>query len=418
MMNLCTIGARHPLRAAAVIVISGGLLCACSGADGAKAVADALSTLETAHYTVGGTVSALSGTGLVVEDNGGDDRAIASNGSFTFATSLAAGASYSVTVKTQPTDPPQACTVSNGSGTVGSSNITNVVVDCSLTAVATAVGTPVGQPSSQTIDAAGGSIVSPDNRLTVTVPPNAVATATTLTIQPITNQAPGGLGSAYRLGPEGQTFDTPVQISFHYTSQDLAGTVTDALEIAYQNTQDYWQAYKSATLDTAQQTLTVTSSHFSDWSMLAGSQIQPPAASVQVGNTVALTLVFCEKVATLDGTPDGLLTSLMAKCASGIDLASDWEVNSIAGGNASVGTVVADSGSEDSATYTAPAAVPQANPVAVSTQSAVFVPGQKCTCPISRCCRTVARKGRAAAGAERCKPSSRPIRCPGKSLGS
>ena len=44
--------------------------------------------------------------------------ASAANGSFTFATALAAGAAYSVTVKTNPSG--QSCTVSSGSGTVGS----------------------------------------------------------------------------------------------------------------------------------------------------------------------------------------------------------------------------------------------------------------------------------------------------------
>ena len=43
---------------------------------------------------------------------------VSANGSFTFATPVASGAGYGVTVKTNPSG--QACTVSNGSGTVGS----------------------------------------------------------------------------------------------------------------------------------------------------------------------------------------------------------------------------------------------------------------------------------------------------------
>ena len=41
---------------------------------------------------------------------------------------MASGAAYSVTVKTNPSG--QACTVSTGSGTVGSANVTNVAVSC------------------------------------------------------------------------------------------------------------------------------------------------------------------------------------------------------------------------------------------------------------------------------------------------
>ncbi|RPH68183.1 MAG: hypothetical protein EHM78_19715, partial [Myxococcaceae bacterium] len=80
------------------------------------------------RYTIGGTVSGLTGTGLVLRNNGGDDLAISANGAFAFATSLTSGSAYSVTVRTQPSG--QTCTVSGGSGTVGSSNITSVAVSC------------------------------------------------------------------------------------------------------------------------------------------------------------------------------------------------------------------------------------------------------------------------------------------------
>jgi 6-phosphogluconolactonase (cycloisomerase 2 family) len=81
-------------------------------------------------YRVGGTVTGLSGSGLVLRDNGGDNLAVSATGSFTFATKLATGAAYSVTILTQPTGPGQTCVVSNSSGTVGSSNVTNVAVAC------------------------------------------------------------------------------------------------------------------------------------------------------------------------------------------------------------------------------------------------------------------------------------------------
>ncbi len=69
----------------------------------------------------------LSGT-VVLQDNGGDDLTINSNGSFTFATPVAQGATYSVTVLTQPSG--QTCSVTNGSGTMGGANVTNVGVNC------------------------------------------------------------------------------------------------------------------------------------------------------------------------------------------------------------------------------------------------------------------------------------------------
>ena len=49
---------------------------------------------------------------------------------FTFSAPVTPGATYNVTVSTQPTNPTQACFVSNGTGTVNG-NITNVQVSCS-----------------------------------------------------------------------------------------------------------------------------------------------------------------------------------------------------------------------------------------------------------------------------------------------
>src|SRR5271157_673829 len=103
----------------------------CIVANGSGTVASAnvtsvsVSCSNAASYTVGGTVSGLSGT-VVLQDNGGDNLSVSANGTFTFATAVVSGASYAVTVLTNPSG--QACTVSNGSGTIGSANVTNVAV--------------------------------------------------------------------------------------------------------------------------------------------------------------------------------------------------------------------------------------------------------------------------------------------------
>ena len=94
-------------------------------------------------YSVGGNVSGLSGTGLVLQNNTGDDLAVAADGSFTFATALADGSAYAVTVLTQPTGPAQTCTVGSGSGTLTGTNVTNVSVVC-VTTTFTVGGTVSG----------------------------------------------------------------------------------------------------------------------------------------------------------------------------------------------------------------------------------------------------------------------------------
>ena len=84
----------------------------------------------TTTYTVGGSLSGLHGSGLKLQLNGGDDLLPTADGSFTFATPLADGSPYEVTVATQPTAPAQTCTVTNGSGTVSGADVTDVEVAC------------------------------------------------------------------------------------------------------------------------------------------------------------------------------------------------------------------------------------------------------------------------------------------------
>lgn len=89
-------------------------------------------------FTIGVTVSGLSGTGLVLQDNGADSLTITGNGNFTFATAIARGSTYNVTVGTQPAS--QTCTVTNGYGTASISNITGILVTCYTTTTTYTIG--------------------------------------------------------------------------------------------------------------------------------------------------------------------------------------------------------------------------------------------------------------------------------------
>jgi len=83
--------------------------------------------LPNGNYTVGGTVTGLEGD-LELLNNGEDPILISSDGAFTFSKTLTTGAAYEVTVGEQPSG--QTCTVTNGTGTMEKSNITNVSVNC------------------------------------------------------------------------------------------------------------------------------------------------------------------------------------------------------------------------------------------------------------------------------------------------
>jgi len=94
-----------------------------------------LNTTPPPTYAIGGTVSGLAGTGLVLQQTGGDNLAVNADGAFTFATPLNRGAHYTVTVLAQPSNPAQTCTVANGDGTVGAANVDSVTVTCTTNIV-------------------------------------------------------------------------------------------------------------------------------------------------------------------------------------------------------------------------------------------------------------------------------------------
>src|SRR5258708_38269301 len=71
----------------------------------------------------------------------------------------------------------------------------------------TEVGTPEGKNVTKDIGSAGGTLISPDGRLAITVPQNALTETLPFSISPITNKAESALGLAYRLGPNGATCD-------------------------------------------------------------------------------------------------------------------------------------------------------------------------------------------------------------------
>ena len=100
-------------------------------------------------YKVGGVVSGLTGNGLVLQNNGGDDLSITGNGSFVFSTPLPADATYSVTVHTQPTDATLNCIVMNAGrmGVVKSANVTEVSVACTTVARLAYTGYVSSQPA-------------------------------------------------------------------------------------------------------------------------------------------------------------------------------------------------------------------------------------------------------------------------------
>lgn len=81
-------------------------------------------------YSVVVTVSGLVGTGLTLQNNGGDDLQIDSDSAYSFATEFSDGGSYDITVATQPSTPDQFCNVYSHSGTINGAGVTDIEVKC------------------------------------------------------------------------------------------------------------------------------------------------------------------------------------------------------------------------------------------------------------------------------------------------
>ncbi len=93
-------------------------------------VTDIVVTCSADYYTVGGNVTGLTSTGLLLQNNGVDDLSINPGGNFIFPTAIEAGQSWAVTVLTQPTSPDQTCTVSQGADDAIFGDIDDVMVTC------------------------------------------------------------------------------------------------------------------------------------------------------------------------------------------------------------------------------------------------------------------------------------------------
>ena len=118
-------------------------LCVIDSTSGTVGVGDVNLTLTCSadNFSVGGTITGLTGTGLVLV-NGSDSTPISAGASFTMANLVPKNAAYNVTVGTQPTG--QTCLVTNGSGTMGTANVTNVSISCDNGTIS---GTVTGLPS-------------------------------------------------------------------------------------------------------------------------------------------------------------------------------------------------------------------------------------------------------------------------------
>ncbi|WP_207503598.1 hypothetical protein [Telluribacter humicola] len=156
------------------------------------------------------------------------------------------------------------------------------------TGAVTPVGNPEGTATTATIGPAGGIIQSADKRVQIQIPAGALTTNQTISVQPISNHCPAGTGQAFRLTPHGINFAKPATITFQYNEDDVNGSHPALLRIAYQNDKGIWQSPTVKSIDTTAHTVTVQTTHFSDWGLFQKMFINPYNSFLNPGDKVHL----------------------------------------------------------------------------------------------------------------------------------
>lgn len=177
----------------------------------------------------------------------------------------------------------------------------------------TPVGTPAGQAVHKMMDENGGELTSADGTLHLAIPAGALNTETDISIQPISNELTGGIGTAYRLTPHGQLFCKPVAITFNYKAADTVGTCPEFLDIAFQDAEGSWQMLTNTTVDKVQKKVSAATTHFSDWGYFKSIQVDPAKATVEQGAFLELKVTITFPRIDPDDAPPGTTTIKVLK---------------------------------------------------------------------------------------------------------
>jgi hypothetical protein len=219
----------------------------------------------------------------------------------------------------------------------------------------TDVGEPLGVPLGKTIGPEGGTLATPDGRVSLRVPAGAVTTPTAFSIQPIENHAPNGLGTAYRFEPDGAQFKQPLALTFSYAAEVPTGGQGEDLRVGYQKPDGAWYGVPGVQVDAARRQVTVPMTHFSDWALLETFSLGgsgDPDDLLPFGKST--TLYVNEVVALDNGQEEALRLRTFGKERIG-----NWSL---------VGGGMLQPGGDGRATYTAPRGPGGPNPVTVSVE--------------------------------------------------
>jgi hypothetical protein len=231
----------------------------------------------------------------------------------------------------------------------------------------TAAGIPTANSTSKVIGVDGGSITSADGSVELNIPAGALTGDITITMQPITNNCPGGVLTAYRFSPNGLKFNQAAILKFHYPDSISDGTISQFMGMAVQDSLGFWRATSKYTNDTTAHTLTASIVHFTDYSLLELVTLTPGFKAVKVNEQInfVIKLVIPKDDESTAISGDDFNKILAYQSTENFqDIV--WSVNGVQHGDPQYGSFTKELISGQ-ATYTAPSKVPaNNNPVQVS----------------------------------------------------
>jgi hypothetical protein len=231
------------------------------------------------------------------------------------------------------------------------------------TGTATGVGKPVGVPIQKVIGPAGGSISTPGNEVTVSIPAGALIVETPVSIQPVENQAFGGTGLGYELGPANITLNKPATVSWNFKDEDVSGSAPEALGMAQQTAERKWKI-QSVTLEKEKRKISasinqpLTFAFFERFKMRIGKNIIAPGENT-----------FCDVAyqegSSNTGSDDDLLEPLVS-----YKEVKDWRLNGLDIKDASHPELglLSYNAETGQAQYLAPLKMPKKNEIAISVE--------------------------------------------------
>ncbi|MDJ1472115.1 hypothetical protein QNI19_19390 [Cytophagaceae bacterium DM2B3-1] len=172
----------------------------------------------------------------------------------------------------------------------------------------------ITDPSEKVIGTEGGSVTSEDSKVLVTIPGQAITSSITVSVKPTSTKATNGIGSVYKISPEGTTFSKPVTISFKYTESDAQQTNPELMSIAYKKADNTWEILSNVQLNKSSKSVSVQTNHFSEWSLVSvneGVSFKVSAFSVEdMPGTFTRESHNSNDVYALEGTANGQIFSL------------------------------------------------------------------------------------------------------------